>query len=146
MRLWVWSHVTVTAQKMKFFIKDLITFTEEMEVGVSVIHFLVNFSRVSSELLAIKNPKNHIRTNDGFHKNNGMQILTAWVKSWRIIFRTHSNVYDEAFLQKQITAFSRWIFSQRSSFVDVWLGSKYASVYWAQRTAITVKVTSSTTF
>lgn len=66
---------------MKFFIKDLITFTEEMEVGVSVIHFLVNFSRVSSELLAIKNSKNHIRTNDGFHKNNGMQILTAWVKS-----------------------------------------------------------------
>ena len=53
-----------------------------MEVGVSVVHFLVNFSRVSvsSEILAIKNPKNHIRTNDGFHKNNDMQILTAWVK------------------------------------------------------------------
>ena len=62
---------------MKFFIKDLVTFTEEMEVGVSAVHFLVNFSRVSSEILAIKNLKNLIRTNDGFHKNNDMQILTA---------------------------------------------------------------------
>ena len=44
---------------------------------------------------------------------------------WR--FRTQYNIYDGAFLQKQFTAFSRVLFSQKSSILDILLGSKYAS-------------------
>ena len=47
----------------------------------------------------------------------------------RGIFRTQSYIYDGVFLQKQSIVFSRKLFSQKSSIVDVWLGSKYASAY-----------------
>ena len=37
----------------------------------------------------------------------------------RCVFRTHSNIYNKAFL---------W-FLQRSFIIDVWMGAKYASAY-----------------
>ena len=43
------------------------------------------------------------------------------------VFKTQSNIYDGAFLQKYFTAKSRELFSQKISIVDVRLGSKYAS-------------------
>ena len=47
----------------------------------------------------------------------------------RGVFRTHSNIYHGAFLRKHLTAFIRWLFSWKSSIVNVELGSKYASEY-----------------
>ena len=43
------------------------------------------------------------------------------------IFRTQSNIYDGAFLQKQLTTFSR-LFSKKVCIVDIWLGFTYVSV------------------
>ena len=40
--------------------------------------------------------------------------------------RTLSNICDRAFLQKQLTAFSRSLFSQESSTIDVRMDPKYA--------------------
>ena len=42
--------------------------------------------------------------------------------------RQTSTTYEGAFVQKQLMATSRQLFSQKSSIVDFWLGSKYASV------------------
>ena len=39
-----------------------------------------------------------------------------------------STTYKGVFVQKQLMATSGQLFSQKSSIVDVWLGSKYASV------------------
>ena len=47
----------------------------------------------------------------------------------RGVFRTQSNNYNGAILQKQWTVFRRWMFSQKSSIIDVRLGSKSASEY-----------------
>ena len=47
----------------------------------------------------------------------------------RGVFRTQSYIYDGVFLQKQSTVFGRQLFPQKSSIVDVWLGSKCASAY-----------------
>ena len=43
------------------------------------------------------------------------------------LFRTQSNIYNGAFLRKWSTVFSRWLFSQKSFIIDVWLNPKYAS-------------------
>ena len=47
----------------------------------------------------------------------------------RGVFRTHSNIYHGAFFRKHLAAFRRWLFSWKSSIVNVELGSKYASEY-----------------
>ena len=46
----------------------------------------------------------------------------------RGVFRNQSNFYDGALLRKEITVFSRQLFSQKSS-INVRLGSKYSSEY-----------------
>ena len=45
----------------------------------------------------------------------------------RIVFRKQWNIYDVAFLQKLLTAFTRQLFSQENSTTDVPLGSRYTS-------------------
>ena len=49
------------------------------------------------------------------------------VSGFRGVFRTLSNIWDEAFSQKLRTAFSPSSVLQKISIVDVRLGSKYAS-------------------
>ena len=44
----------------------------------------------------------------------------------RGVIRTQSNIYDGSFLRKQLAAFSRQLFLETRSIVDVRLGSKYA--------------------
>ena len=46
---------------------------------------------------------------------------------FRGISRIQSKVYFGALLRKYLTAFSRRLFLQKSSMVDVQLGSKYAA-------------------
>ena len=46
---------------------------------------------------------------------------------YRGVFRTESNIFNEAFLQKKLTAKSQDLFLQKSFIVDVRLSSKYAS-------------------
>ena len=43
----------------------------------------------------------------------------------RNVFKTKSNFCDRAFLRKQLMTKSRWLIFQKSSIIDVWLGSKY---------------------
>ena len=43
----------------------------------------------------------------------------------RVVFRTQLDIYDTAFLQKQLTAKNCELFPQKSSIADVWLGSEY---------------------
>ena len=45
----------------------------------------------------------------------------------RGVLRTQSNIYNGAFSRKYLMAFSRYLFFQESSIVDVWLGSKCSS-------------------
>ena len=45
----------------------------------------------------------------------------------RGVFRTLSNIYDEDFLRKQLTAFNRQLFLQKSCIINIWQDSKYAS-------------------
>ena len=45
----------------------------------------------------------------------------------RSVFRSESNIYVGAFLQKQLTAKTRKLFTQKRSIVDLRLASKYAS-------------------
>ena len=45
----------------------------------------------------------------------------------RGVFRTQSNIYDGAFLQKQLTTKSRYQSSQKHFIPDVRQGSKYTS-------------------
>ena len=47
--------------------------------------------------------------------------------NFRGVFRTQSNIYDEAFLQKYRTAFKHQLFSQKSPITGVRMGSKYVS-------------------
>ena len=44
------------------------------------------------------------------------------------VFKTQSNIYNGVFLRKQLAVFSRQLFSQNSSIIDLRLSSKYASV------------------
>ena len=46
----------------------------------------------------------------------------------RDAFRTKPKTCDDFFLRKHLTVFNRYLFSQKSFIIDVWLGSKYASV------------------
>ena len=46
------------------------------------------------------------------------------------IIRTLSNIYDGVSFWKQLTVINRYLFSQKSSIVNVRLGSKYASEYY----------------
>ena len=41
---------------------------------------------------------------------------------------SHTSVYGGAFLQNKLMATSCQLFLQKNSIIDVWLGSKYASV------------------
>ena len=59
------------------------------------------------------------------HNTSGRWILSFL--ELRGAFRTLSNIWDEAFLRKLLTAFSRLLFLQKCSIVDPRLGSKYAS-------------------
>ena len=56
-----------------------------------------------------------------------MKLFRKWISDCRGVFRTKSNIYDEAFLQKWLTTKSYSLFSQKSCIVDLRLGSKYAS-------------------
>ena len=47
----------------------------------------------------------------------------------RGVFWNQSNIYYEVFFFSKIVAFSRSLFLQKSSIVDVRLGSKHASVW-----------------
>ena len=53
-------------------------------------------------------------------------INKGW-QPFRGICRTQLNIYDEAFYENCFMAFSRHLFSQKSSLIDVTLGSKYTS-------------------
>ena len=55
------------------------------------------------------------------------QYHSTFQSTYRGVFITHSTVYDWGFLQKQLTAKNRLLFSQRSSIAGVRLGSKYVS-------------------
>ena len=59
------------------------------------------------------------------HNTSGQLLLTFL--ELKGVFRTLSNIWDEAFLRKLLTAFTRWLFLQKCSIVDLRLGSKYAS-------------------
>ena len=54
--------------------------------------------------------------------NNFLQV--------RGVFETPVNIYVGAFLKKQLTVKSSQLFLQKSSIVDVQLGSKQASAYY----------------
>ena len=45
----------------------------------------------------------------------------------RGIFRNQTNIYDGVFLRKNLTAFGRYLFLQKSSIVDIRLDFKYTS-------------------
>ena len=47
----------------------------------------------------------------------------------RGVIRTQSNIYDGVSFRKQLTAFNRSLFSQKSPIANVRLGSKYVSEY-----------------
>ena len=55
------------------------------------------------------------------------QYHSTFQSTYRGVFIIHSTVYDWGFLQKQLTAKNRQLFSQRSSIAGVRLGSKYVS-------------------
>ena len=64
-----------------------------------------------------------------FHKTEAVSVLLKRNSSHvKCVFKTQSKIYDGAFLRKQLTAFSRWLYSQKSSILDIVLGSTYASV------------------
>ena len=46
----------------------------------------------------------------------------------RGIFRSASNINDKVFLQNWRAVFSRWLFSQNSSIIDVWQRPRYHCV------------------
>ena len=43
-------------------------------------------------------------------------------------FRSKPKIYNDFFLRKHLTVFNRYPFPQKSFIIDVWQGSKYASV------------------
>ena len=52
----------------------------------------------------------------------------VFIHLYRSLFRSQSNIYDDVFLRKQLTAFSSYLFLQKNSIIDVLLGFKYTSV------------------
>ena len=50
-------------------------------------------------------------------------------KPFRSVFKTLSKIYDAGFLQKKLTGYSRYLFSQKCSITDVRQSSRYPSVY-----------------
>ena len=65
----------------------------------------------------------------GHQNDNNCHGYSAFIvndKHWGVC-RIQSNIYDEAFLQKQLTAKSRLLFPQKSSIVDGRVGSKYVT-------------------
>ena len=70
---------------------------------------------------------------NGWKKNqkvinfNSETSRKSFVILFRGVFRTQSNIYDRAFLGKELTIKSYWLFSKKSSIADVRQGSKYAS-------------------
>ena len=77
-----------------------------------------NRSVKRNEFFLSKKHTRHLITLSQFRK-------LSEVGECRGVFRTQLNIYDEAFLQKQLTTKSRQVFSQKSSIVDVRLSSKY---------------------
>ena len=58
-----------------------------------------------------------------------INLWTYLIINTRGVFRTKSNIYDRTFLQKQLTVFSRQLFSQKSSIVNVRMSSNQVSEY-----------------
>ena len=56
-----------------------------------------------------------------------LSLSKSWVSSkiFKDVFLTLSSIYDRVFLQKQLKAFDRKLFSQNSSILDIWKGSRY---------------------
>ena len=53
---------------------------------------------------------------------------SSWTtKEIQRLFRSQVNIYDGAILRKQLRAFNRHLFLQKSSIADIRMGSKYAS-------------------
>ena len=48
---------------------------------------------------------------------------------YRGVFRMLSNFCDGVLLQRQLKAFSCWLFLQKSSIIDIWQGLTYAFAY-----------------
>ena len=70
-----------------------------------------------------------------FRSEGSSRLLTCHKKIFtlrhcRDVFKTQPNIYDGAFLPKQLTLFCRQLFSQNNSIVDVRLGSKCKSALY----------------
>ena len=58
-----------------------------------------------------------------------LRIILFYIQltEYRDVFRTQTNINDRASLWKCLTAKSRLLFLRKSSILDGWPGSKYAS-------------------